>query len=66
MRRWTPADVKLHIQNAPLEEHDGHKGRQLTLSRLQVGIVGTKYHLDLRERDLAELADGRRESHQAS
>lgn len=32
------------------------KGRQLTLSHLRVGIVGTKYHLDLHQRDLAELA----------
>lgn len=31
------------------------KGRQLTLSHLRVGIVGTKYHLDLRARDLHEL-----------
>ena len=31
------------------------KGRQLTLSHLRVGIVGTKYHLDLRARDLYEL-----------
>lgn len=29
-------------------------GRQLTLSHLRVGIVGTKYHLDLRMRDLHE------------
>jgi cyanophycinase len=42
------------------------KGRQLTLSHLRVGIVGTKYHLDLRERDLAELAASRRASHEAS
>jgi cyanophycinase len=31
------------------------KGRQLTLSHLRVGIVGTRYHLDLRARDLYEL-----------
>ncbi|HWJ16848.1 MAG TPA: cyanophycinase [Gemmatimonadaceae bacterium] len=31
------------------------KGRQLTLSHLRVGIVGTKYHLDFRARDLHEL-----------
>jgi len=31
------------------------KGRQLTLSHLRVGIVGTRYHLNLRERDLHEL-----------
>jgi len=29
------------------------KGRQLTLSHLRVGIVGTKYKLDLQRRDLA-------------
>ena len=31
------------------------KGRQLTLSHLRVGIVGTKYHLNLKERELEEL-----------
>lgn len=31
------------------------KGRQLTLSHLRVGIVGTRYHLDLGARDLHEL-----------
>ena len=31
------------------------KGRQLTLSHLRVGIVGTKYHLNLQERELEEL-----------
>jgi len=31
------------------------KGRQLTLSHLRVGIVGTKHHLNLRERELEEL-----------
>lgn len=34
---------------------DIEKGRQLTLSHLRVGIVGTKYHLNLRARDLEEL-----------
>lgn len=34
---------------------DLDKGRQLTLSHLRVGIVGTKYHLNLEERDLHEL-----------
>ena len=34
---------------------DIEKGRQLTLSHLRVGIVGTKYHLNLRDRDLEEL-----------
>jgi cyanophycinase len=45
---------------------DIEKGRQLTLSHLRVGIVGTKYHLDLVARDLAELAqeaEARREGH---
>jgi hypothetical protein len=31
------------------------KGRQLTLSHLRVGIVGTKHHLNLAERELEEL-----------
>src|SRR5207302_11277253 len=31
------------------------KGRQLTLSHLRVGIGGTKYKLDLRERELEEV-----------
>jgi cyanophycinase len=35
--------------------HELEKGRQLTLSHLRVGIVGTKYHLDLRARELHEL-----------
>ena len=34
---------------------DLEKGRQLTLSHLRVGIVGTKYHLNLEKRDLDEL-----------
>ena len=34
---------------------DIEKGRQLTISHLRVGIVGTKYHLDLRSRDLTEV-----------
>ncbi|HEY2375918.1 MAG TPA: cyanophycinase [Gemmatimonadaceae bacterium] len=33
------------------------KGRQLTLSHLRVGIVGTNYHLNLRERELEELLE---------
>jgi cyanophycinase len=36
---------------------DIEKGRQLTLSHLRVGIVGTKYHLNLQARDLDELID---------
>lgn len=38
---------------------DLDKGRQLTLSHLRVGIVGTKYHLNLRERELDELVTSR-------
>jgi cyanophycinase len=34
---------------------DLERGRQLTLSHLRVGIVGTRYHLDLPARDLREL-----------
>jgi cyanophycinase len=33
------------------------KGRQLTLSYLRVGIVGSKHHLNLKERELQELID---------
>lgn len=36
------------------------KGRQLTLSHLRVGIVGTRYHLDLEARELQELVAGER------
>lgn len=36
---------------------DIEKGRQLTLSHLRVGIVGTKYHLNLRARELDELIE---------
>ena len=39
------------------------KGRQLTLSHLRVGIVGTKYHLDLHARDLHELVSGEPSRH---
>jgi cyanophycinase len=39
----------VHFDNADKIE----KGRQLTLSHLRVGIVGTKFHLDLEKRDLA-------------
>ena len=39
----------VHFDNAAEIE----KGRQLTLSHLRVGIVGTKYQLDLEKRDLA-------------
>ncbi len=41
----------VHFDNAD----DIEKGRQLTLSHLRVGIVGTKYHLDLEKRELANL-----------
>lgn len=42
---------------------DLQKGRQLTLSHLRVGIVGTHYHLDLRARELHELATGEPSPH---
>lgn len=45
---------------------DLDKGRQLTLSHLRVGIVGTKYHLNLKERELDELVEERRERNEAS
>lgn len=37
---------------------DIEKGRQLTLSHLRVGIVGTRYHLDLQQRELDDLVRG--------
>lgn len=43
--------------------NDLDKGRQLTLSHLRVGIVGTKYHLDLHARDLHELVSGEPSPH---
>jgi cyanophycinase len=43
--------------------HELDKGRQLTLSHLRVGIVGTKYHLNLRERELDELLTGEPKRH---
>lgn len=42
---------------------DLDKGRQLTLSHLRVGIVGTRYHLNLRERELDELVSGEASPH---
>jgi cyanophycinase len=42
---------------------DLDRGRQLTLSHLRVGIVGTHYHLDLRARDLRELVSGEPSPH---
>ena len=42
---------------------DLQKGRQLTLSHLRVGIVGTHYHLDLRARELHELVTGEPSPH---
>ena len=42
---------------------DLDKGRQLTLSHLRVGIIGTKYHLNLRERELDELLKGEAPQH---
>jgi cyanophycinase len=37
---------------------DIEKGRQLTLSHLRVGIVGTRHHLNLKARELDELVRG--------
>ena len=37
---------------------DIEKGRQLTLSHLRVGIVGTRYGLDLQQRELDEVVRG--------
>ena len=45
---------------------DLEKGRQLTLSHLRVGIVGTKYHLNLKERDLDELVTNEPSAHTVS
>jgi len=42
---------------------DLEKGRQLTLSHLRVGIVGTNYRLDLRERELEVLVQGESSPH---
>jgi cyanophycinase len=42
---------------------DLQRGRQLTLSHLRVGIVGTRYHLNLRARDLDELVSGEPSAH---
>jgi cyanophycinase len=42
---------------------DLEKGRQLTISHLRVGVVGTRYHLDLRARDLKELVAGEASEH---
>lgn len=39
---------------------DLEKGRQLTLSHLRVGLVGTHYHLNLGARELDELVSGTR------
>lgn len=35
--------------------HDLQRARQLTISHLRVGIVGSNYHLDLKQRDVHEL-----------
>jgi cyanophycinase-like exopeptidase len=37
---------------------DLEQGRQLTLSHLRVGIVGTRYHLNLARRELDVLVTG--------
>ena len=42
---------------------DLEKGRQLTLSHLRVGIVGTHYHLNLRDRELEVLVQGESSPH---
>jgi cyanophycinase len=42
---------------------DLEKGRQLTLSHLRVGIVGTHYHLNLRQRELEVLVQGEASPH---
>ncbi|MDB4882534.1 MAG: cyanophycinase, partial [Gemmatimonadetes bacterium] len=42
---------------------DLDKGRQLTLSHLRVGIVGTNYQLNLRERELEVLVQGEASPH---
>jgi cyanophycinase len=38
--------------------HDLERGRQLTLSHLRVGIVGTNHHLNLEHRELEVLVHG--------
>jgi len=42
---------------------DLDQGRQLTLSHLRVGIVGTRYHLNLRRRELQILVTGEPSPH---
>ena len=42
---------------------DLEKGRQLTLSHLRVGIVGTHHHLNLRDRELEVLVQGAASPH---
>jgi cyanophycinase len=42
---------------------DLEKGRQLTLSHLRVGIVGTHYQLNLRDRELEVLVQGEASPH---
>ena len=42
---------------------DLEKGRQLTFSHLRVGIVGTRYHLNLVERELEVLVSGEPSPH---
>jgi cyanophycinase len=43
--------------------HDLERGRQLTLSHLRVGIVGTNYHLNLEHRELEVLVRGEASPH---
>ena len=42
---------------------DLEQGRQLTLSHLRVGIVGTRYHLNLARRELQVLVTGEASPH---
>lgn len=42
---------------------DLEQGRQLTLSHLRVGIVGSRYHLNLARRELHELLTGEASPH---
>jgi cyanophycinase len=41
---------------------DIERGRQLTISHLRLGIVGTKYQLDLRQRELVSLVAEERDN----
>ena len=43
--------------------NDLEQGRQLTLSHLRVGIVGSHYHLNLAQRELQVLVTGESSPH---